>query len=210
MPHSARPEWTTRRRHGCYAVLAVALMLLPGAHARAQRSGDFSMTYTQERARFVGDQPNQYFYLRGATVGLGYNLWHGLGLAVNGTGLAGTNLRGTIDIHHVNLLVGPRYTLNFGHITPTAWNRKGSIFVEGKVGYTFATAGLYPSTSGALVSNASALDMEAGIGGNLHVYQRFDLRVLEVDLVRTQLPNGVSNVQNTFRIASGINFHLGY
>ncbi|HEX4156376.1 MAG TPA: hypothetical protein VHY48_12255 [Acidobacteriaceae bacterium] len=189
--------------------MIAGILLLSAAPARAQRSGDFSMTYTQESARFVGQAPNPYFYLRGATVELGYSLWKGFGATVGGTGLAGTNLRGSIDIHQVSLLVGPRYTWNIGHITPTTWDRKGGIFAEGKFGYTFASSGQYPS-HGVLTSSSSALDLEAGGGVNFHVYHRFDLRLIEGDFVRTQLPNGSTNVQNSFRIASGINFHIGY
>ena len=44
---------------------------------------------------------------------------------------------------------------------------------------------------------------------NYNIYHRFDLRLIEADYVRTQLPNGGNNQQNTLRLASGINFHLG-
>jgi hypothetical protein len=177
--------------------------------ARAQRSGDFGMTYTQERSNFVANTVTpEFFYLRGASVDLGYSLWRGFGISGSGIGLAGTNLNGNIDIHHVQFLIGPRYTYNLGHITPTAWNRKGGIFVEGKIGYTFATAGQYP-VNGVLEDHASALTYAGGGGINLHIYHRFDLRLIEADYVRTQLPNGSDNVQNTLRLASGINFHIG-
>jgi hypothetical protein len=215
MPQSiiqpAPPTWLRcHRRLGLLALAAGGLLFFAGLQARAQRSGDFSMTYTQENSRFVGTQPNPNFALRGATVELGYSFWKGLGVSVGGTGLASTNLRGSIDIHQVSFLFGPRYTYNIGHITPTVWNRKGSVFIEGKFGYTFATAGQYPSSGGVLTSNASSLDLEGGGGVNLHIYHRFDVRLFEADLVRTQLPNGSTNVQNSFRVATGINFHLGY
>jgi hypothetical protein len=210
MPRIAPPTWLILRRLrlGLVAVVGV-LLLLAAPRARAQRSGDFSMTYTQEAARFVGDSPNPYFYLRGATVEFGYDLWKGFGVSAGGTGLAATNLRGSVDIHQVSFLFGPRYTYNIGHISPTTWNRKGGIFVEGKFGYTFATAGQYPANN-VITSSSSSMDMEVGGGVNLHVYHRFDVRAIEADFVRTQLPNGVGNVQNNFRIATGINFHIGY
>lgn len=107
-----------------------------------------------------------------------------------------------------NFFAGPRYTYNVGHISPTAWNRKGSIFVQGKVGYAFATAGQYP-IKGVLTSNASSLDLESGGGVNLHIYHRFDLRLVEMDLVHTRLPDGADNVQNSLRFGTGINFHIG-
>ena len=215
MPPSAPPSRFHPRRHSRarlrrgLLLLAGGLALLASASARAQRSGDFSMTYIQDSTRFVGNQGYPYFYLRGATTEIGYSFWKGVGFVAGGSGEAGTNLRSAIDIHQITFFVGPRYTWNIGHISPTAWNRKGGVFVEGKFGHTFATAGQYP-IKGVLASNASAMDMEVGGGVNLHIYHRFDLRLLEADGVRTRLPNGGTNVQNSFRIATGINFHIGY
>jgi hypothetical protein len=186
-----------------------ALVLLAPARARAQSSGDFSIMYVNDAARFVGNQPNTYFYLRGASIEYAYAPWKGLGFVAGGTGNAGTNLRGVVDIHTVTFFVGPRYTYNIGHISPTAWNRKGSVYVQGKVGYAFATSGQYP-VNGVLTSTASSLDLEAGGGVNFHIYHRFDLRLIEADLVHTRLPNGASNTQNSLRVATGINFHIGY
>jgi len=188
-------------------VFALALL---ATSAHAQASGDYSMMFVTDEARFVGPTTtNTYFYLRGASVEMAYAPWKGLGFVAGGTGNAGTNLRGAVDIHTITFFVGPRYTYNIGHISPTAWNRKGSIYVQGKVGYAFATAGQYP-VKNVLTGNASSLDLEAGGGINLHVYHRFDLRLLEMDLVHTTLPNGAENVQNSIRYATGINFHLGY
>jgi hypothetical protein len=184
-----------------------ALVLVPRANAQA--SGDFSMMFVNDAARFVGDQPNTFFYLRGASVEMAYAPWKGIGFVAGGTGTAGTNLRGAVDIHTVTFFVGPRYTYNLGHISPTAWNRKGSVFVQGKVGYAFATSGQYP-VKGVLTSNASSLDLEGGGGVNFHIYHRFDLRLIEFDVIHTSFPNGAENVQNSLRVATGINFHLGY
>ena len=186
-----------------------ALTFLTPLRAHAQTSGDFSMMYIQDAARFVGNQPATFFYLRGASVEYAFSPWKGIGVVSGGTGVAGTNLRSTVDIHTITFFAGPRYTYNIGHISPTAWNRKGSIYVQGRFGYTFATAGQYP-VKGVLTGNASSIDMEAGGGINLHIYHRFDYRVVEMDLIHTRLPDGASNVQNSLRFATGINFHIGY
>lgn len=196
-------------RKGTWALVAVVALLLACAPARAQRgSMDFGMTYQQERSKFVGSADSDYFYLRGAALDLGYTLWKGIGITGSATGLAGTNLQTNIDIHHVEMLGGVRYTYNLGHITPMAWNRKGGIFVEGKGGYTFATSGLYP-VNGVIATKASALTYAGGAGINFHIYHRFDLRLVEADYVISKLPNGGSNQQNTLRFGSGLNFHFG-
>lgn len=203
-----RVAFAARRRHGMVLMGAVLFLLGTASSACSQRSTDFSLSYTQERAAFVGAAADRYFYLRGATADVGYTFFRGIGLAVSGTGLAATNLRGSIDIHHVQALVGPRYTYNWGHITNTHTSRKGSAFVDGKIGYTLATAGQYPYDD-VLDQRASSLTYQGGGGLNLHMYHRFDLRLIEIHYVRTQLPNGGSNTQNTLRLASGINFHFG-
>ena len=204
-----RTSRPTRSLRSGLLLLAGVLALLAAPRAHAQASGDFSMMYLQDQTRFVGDQPNTYFSLRGASTEMAYAPWKGIGFVAGGAGNAGTNLRGAVDIQTVTFFVGPRYTYNVGHISPTAWNRKGSIFVQGKVGYAFAISGQYP-VKGVITSNASSLDLEAGGGLNLHIYHRFDLRLIEVDVVHTRFPNGADNTQNSVRVATGINFHIGY
>ena len=209
--HSAlRNSITAGRRPWRMAMLALAcaaLAALAPTQARAQRGAvDFGMKYTQERSKFVG--PANYFYLRGAALDLSYSLWKGIGVAGSATGLAGTNLDTNIDIQHVELLGGLRYTHNFGHITPTVYARHGGIFLEAKGGYTFAISGLYP-VNGVVATSASGLTYAGGGGVNYHIYHRLDVRLFEADYVISKLPNGGTNQQNTLRLGAGLNFHFG-
>jgi hypothetical protein len=203
------------------SALSLAVLCLLTLRAQAQvltpppektflfdKPADLGFTYTQERTKIVGGSPHDYFHLRGATVDYAYTLWHGVGVDFAGQGLAITNLESQIDIRQITILAGPRYTLNYGHITPTAWGRHTGIFGEGKIGYTFATSGLYP-VNGVLQNHASGLTYQAGGGVNVHIYHRFDLRLFEADYVLTKLPNGTNNEQRTLRLATGINFHFG-
>ena len=191
-------------------LFAVMLFAIPAQPCRAQsqRSFDLGLAYTQERSKFLGPAAGNYFYLRGATVDAAADLYKGIGLSAEGTGISSTNLEGDIDIEHVQFLVGPRYTFNLGRNSDFAWNRHGGAFVEGKVGYTFATSGLYP-VNGIVQNHAAGLTYMGGGGVNFKIYHRFDLRLVEVDYERTQLPNGTTNIQNTLRVSSGINFHFG-
>lgn len=198
------------RRGFCTAAATlVSLLLLHGA-AAAQSSvpADLGFSFVQERTKFVGSGTDRYFMLRGARVDLGYSLIRGAGLAISASGLSTVNLRGALDVEQIALMAGPRYTWNWGHITPTAINRKGGVFVEGKVGYVIAISGAYP-VNGTVVDHASSLTYLGGAGVNLHLYDRFDLRPAGLEYVRTQLPNGGTNVQNSLRLSTGINFHFG-
>ena len=186
----------------------VVALLITAVKLHAQVPADLGFTYIQERTKFVGTGTDPYFMLRGAKVDFAYEFGRGVGLAVSGTGLSTVNLRGSLDVEQISLMAGPRYTWNFGHITPTAMNRKGGVFLEGKAGYVIATSGAYP-VNGLIQDHASALTYLGGAGVNLHLYDRLDLRAIELEYVRNQLPNGGTNVQNSLRLGSGISFHFG-
>ena len=197
----------SRWRRAATALVCALAALWPAAQAHAQRGAmDFGMKYTQERSKFVGT--GNYFYLRGAALDLGYSLWKGVGVSASATGLAATNLDTNIDIQHVEMLAGLRYTHNFGHITPTVWARRGGVFLEAKGGYTFGISGLYP-VNGVVATSASGLTYAGGGGVNYHIYHRFDVRLIEADYVISKLPNGGTNQQNTLRLGAGLNFHFG-
>ena len=128
----------------CATAITLLCMVALGRPAAAQHSGDFGLTYTQERSKFAGNYC-QCFTLRGATADFSTALFHGVGPVVSAQGLAVSNLQGSIDIHQITFMVGPRYTYNIGRIDPVLDNRRAGIFIEGKVGYTFATAGTVSS-----------------------------------------------------------------
>jgi hypothetical protein len=66
--------------------------------------------------------------------------------------------------------------------------------------------GLYPEPSGPS-TNASSYSLELGGGLDLELKRRrFDLRLLQVDWLRTGLPNATDNVQNTVRFGIGVVF----
>jgi hypothetical protein len=190
------------------ATALAALALLAHA-ASAQRPIDLGFSYSQEQTKFVGSSSSDFFRLRGATIDLGYTLHRSFGVVVAADGLSVTNLRQSIDIHEASFLAGPRFTYNYGHITPTAWNRHLGMFADAKIGYTIATSGLYPISNTTLTNHASALTWTFGGGLNLHFYHRLDLRLPEIDYVQTHLPNGGSNQQNNLRVSAGVNFHFG-
>ena len=203
---SATPAAKALRRIATLALLLSPLAaFLPAAHA--QTPMDLGMTYTQQRAKFVGASPSDNFYMRGATVDFAYQPFHGIGPVVSLNGMAVTNLRTEIDIHQASFLGGGRYTYSFGHISPTVWSRRASLFGEGLVGITHATDGYYPKGE-TLVSTASGLTYALGGGVNYNIYHRFELRVMSHYFV-TELPNGGTNQQRDIQVSAGVNWHFG-
>lgn len=193
-------------------ITTLLLLLLPFAaflpRARAQTPVDLGMTYTQQRSKFVGASSTDYFYMRGATVDLGYTPYHGIGFAVAANGMAVTNLRTQIDIHQASFMGGGRYTFNLGHISPTVWSRRAGIFGEALVGVTHASSGYYPTSNNTLASTATGFTYSLGGGVNYNLYHRFELRVMSHYFV-TELPNGGTKKQENIQVSAGINWHFG-
>jgi hypothetical protein len=224
MPQKARnrnatigPAAEASRRQGSVValrrLLAASMLLVTlfaidaAASAQQIHSSDLGMTFTQQRSKFVGSASTDNFYLRGATVDYSQALFHGAGPVASFNGLAVTNLRQQIDIHQASFLGGGRYTYNVGHVSPTVWNRRGSVFAEALVGLTLATSGLYPSGE-TLVSNAHGFTYALGGGVNVNLYHDFELRLMAHDFV-TELPNGGTNQQRNVQFSLGVNWHFG-
>ena len=192
---TAAPIASSPARNALRRILTLAFFLLPFAiflpAARAQTPMDLGLTYTQMRTKFVGGSSSDNFYMRGATVDYAYSPFHGIGMVVSLNGMAVTNLRTEIDIHQSSYLGGGRYTYSFGHISPTVWSRRASIFGEGLVGITHATAGYYP-TGETLTNHATNFSYSLGGGVNYNLYHRFELRAMAHYFV-TDLPNGGTN-----------------
>ena len=198
-------------------IATAVLLLLPFAGflptAHAQTPYDLGMTYTQQRSKFVGASASDDFYLRGATIDFAYQPFHGIGPVVSLNGMAVTTLRSEIDIHQASYLFGGRYTYSFGHISPTVWSRRASLFGEGLFGITHATDGLYPTgplgpKTNTLTSTATGFTYSLGGGVNYNIYHRFELRVMAHYFV-TELPNGGTNQQRDTQVSAGVNWHFG-
>jgi hypothetical protein len=51
--------------------------------------------------------------------------------------------------------------------------------------------------------------MQLGGGVDVALSRGFGVRAIEVDYVRTSLPNNASNTQNDLKIAFGVTYHIG-
>jgi hypothetical protein len=61
-----------------------------------------------------------------------------------------------------------------------------------------------------LIRTTGALDewnsfaLQVGGGVDMRIAHRFAVRAIQADWIRTQFPNGVTNVQNTLRLGAGV------
>ncbi len=124
---------------------------------------------------------------------------HGFGAAVNFVGLHTSN-GGQANAAPINLIVfaaGPRYERTSGKLT---------LFAQGLFGFAHGLASVFPSESGPM-TRANSIAAQAGGGLDLALNHHLSLRVLQLDWLHTQLPNGALNQQNSLRIGTGVVLH---
>jgi hypothetical protein len=146
------------------------------------------------------------FWTQGGSVQAHRNLWRGLGVAADASGLDTPNEN--IHVHDpqasatpvgldlITFAAGPRYT----------WGPASSryaLFGQFLAGWTHGMNSVFAAPGGA-VSSASSVAWVAGGGLNMHVSQHISLRAIEADWLRTALPNAGNGVQNNLRLGAGL------
>jgi hypothetical protein len=183
------------------------------ATARAQQESrpllvDLAVTYTAERAK-IATTDCGCFWLQGGSVNAGATLFRGLGVAANLTGGHSSNIAPGLDLNKLAFMVGPRYTLGTGRWTNHFLGPKHStsVFGEALFGFAHGFDSIFPTSSG-LTSTATAFSMQVGGGLNIALAHGFGLRALEIDYVRSRLPNNAGNNQNDLRLSLGLSYRL--
>jgi hypothetical protein len=193
------------------ALLAGALACGPMAQAQQESrplSVDLAVTYTGERAKIASTSCG-CFWLQGGSVNGAITLFRGLGVAANLTGEHSPNIGPGVDLNKLAFMAGPRYTLRTARWTNRFLGAKHgtSVFGEALFGYAHGFNGIFPTSSG-VEASANAFSMQIGGGLNVRIARNFGIRALELDYVRTSLPNSASNTQNDLRLNFGVSYHL--
>ena len=194
-----------------YSLLLAASLLVPASlmaqapyPAKDHHEVDAAVTYTEQYSNLVSTPT---FWHSGGSVELSAQLSHGFGLAANIAGTQTSNAAGSgIGLSLVTATFGPRYTLYH----PLGAERKHSlaIFGQGLLGQAFGFNSYFPTASGGITSDNS-LALQVGGGVDLGLSRRFGVRAVQADWVRTEFPNGTTNVQNTLRLGAGVVFRFG-
>jgi hypothetical protein len=193
-------------RSGSKYFLLLAASLLVPAGLRAQtdhHEADLAITYTEQYSNLVSTPT---FWHSGGSIELSTQSRHGFGLAGNVAGTQTNNAAGSrIGLSLVTATFGPRYT----YYRPLGSERTRSlaIFGQGLLGQAWGFNSFFPTASGDITSDNS-LALQVGGGVDLGLSRHFGVRVFQADWVRTQLPNGTTDVQNTLRLSAGFLFRL--
>jgi hypothetical protein len=179
--------------------IALGLLLLPGLpflRTQAQQAHrlDLAITYVGEHSLKANTSEN--FWMQGGSIELGANLWRGWGMAADLTGThAGSIGSSGIPLSLVTTTFGPRYRWHS--------DRRLSLYGQGLIGEANGFHSLFPATASSQ-PDANSFAAQSGGGIDYKVSDRLALRVLDAAWVRTQLPNGSDNIQNSLRLGAGI------
>ena len=166
---------------------------------------DLAITYSTEHAQLAPGTCG-CFWLQGGGADAAFTLWKGFGVAAGVTGEMVSNYAPGVDFSKVSYMGGPRYTFTVWKGEPTLQRPRLQIFGDGLFGAVHAISGAFPTATG-INTTANSFVLETGGGLNLFFSRSLGVRLLEVDYVRTQLPNGYAGTQNDLRLAFGVSYH---
>lgn len=155
---------------------------------------DVAVLYTASGSNRI---PAQHLWMQGGSVQVHGQFWHGLGVVADVTGEHTSNMaRSGVGLDLVTATFGPRYTWQPNQ-------HKYALFGQVLVGEANALHSVFPGESGATDSD-NGLALKVGSGLNYSLSRHFAVRAFEADWLRTQLPNGSTNVQNYLQLGAGI------
>ena len=130
-----------------------------------------------------------------------------------GTGHStGLGIAGDFGVVHTGQVNGGNYGLTLTTLTAGPRLRlpgkRLQTFGQALFGVAHGSDSQFP-TGNTLVSSASSFAMDFGGGADYSINQRFSLRALQLDYLRTNLPNITSGWQNSLRIGVGVTVRFG-
>lgn len=117
-----------------------------------------------------------------------------------------------VSVEHTGSIDGAHYgltltTLAFGPRLAVPAPHHAHAFAQTLLGFTHGSNSQFPQHN-SLVSSANSFAVDLGAGLEHSLTSRFDLRLLQIEYLRTGLPNNTSNWQNSLRIGAGVTVKL--
>jgi peptidoglycan-associated lipoprotein len=184
-------------------VLCVAALAPVGLVAQQRPELDVAVTYSAQRGTVRGGGD---FWAQGGSAEVAATFYHGLGVVMNVAGTHASSISPSgVALTTVTSTFGPRYT--WSHPLHQGAVKGFSLFGQTLIGVAQGLDSVFPSPAGAQ-SDAQDFALQVGGGADLLLSRHFAVRALQADWVRTQFPNGGSNVQNNLRLGAGLVFRL--
>jgi hypothetical protein len=154
------------------------------------------------------------FWMQGGSVQLHAQLWRGLGVVADVSGVHQSSMNGLgVGLDLVTVTFGPRYSWTTPWTTPRIPHLSriprlhSAVFGELLVGEANGLNSVFPNSRGASDS-ASSLALSLGGGVNVPLPHHLTVRAFEADWLRTQLPNATSSAQNNLRLGTGLAYRF--
>lgn len=178
----------------CVLLVSAAWGQAPSAEDHVPARLDIAITYNPVLANVT--TPTE-FGMQGGSLQVQARLWRRFSIVGDVAALHAVNVNKTgVDLDLVTATFGPRYTW-----TPS--RHRIGFFGQALVGEAHALSGLFPSSTG-INSTGDSFALQIGGGVNVPLWNHFGIRALDAEWLRTQLPNGTTNVQNNLRLGTGI------
>ena len=180
-------------------LICMALLTPAGLVAQQRPELDVAVTYSAQRGNLTSGES---FWEQGGSAELTATFYYGLGAAANVTGTHAANIASSgVGLTLVTATFGPTYTW----AVPRHRNvpRQWSFFGESLIGIANGVDSVFPGPSGTQ-PDASGLALRIGGGADLDLSRHFGVRLFHADWLRTQLPNGTTNVQDNLQFDAGI------
>jgi peptidoglycan-associated lipoprotein len=188
-----------------YIKTAIALLCLTLAGAaRAQAiPGSVNIRFSEQVSNASAGACG-CFAMEGAAADAAWKL---AGMA-HGTSLA---LAADAGVDHTGNVSNAPYGLTLTTFTagPRLWlpARKAHIFGQALLGLAHGSNSEFPQNN-SLVPSANSFALDLGGGADYPLSKRLSVRVLQVDYLRTALPNISTNWQNNLRFGAGLTIHF--
>ena len=184
------------------ALLSLAALSVQAAPQQASKSLHAALpvvavTFDLEDAK--GSPVGGDFWLQGGSVDVAVPFYKRLSIAGNFSGAHASNIvHPGVNLGKISYLAGPRYTMARRLMFESSVR-------DYSVGLTGSTA-----FSQSAADRAYGEFLRDAIGGGMDVslHGGFGVRAIELDYVRTGLPNNGANTQNDFRVAFGVSYQF--
>lgn len=124
---------------------------------------------------------------------------------------AGLSLAADVGVEHTGSVGSAPYGLTLTTLTagPRFWLPGDRLRIFGQVllGFAHGSNSEFPENN-TLVPSANSFALDLGGGADRSINHRFSVRLLQLDYLRTSLPNTSSNWQNNLRIGIGLTLHF--
>jgi len=179
--------------------LLVGALLCGALTASAQSKIDASVSYELQRSNGPAGECG-CFSLQGGRADGSYRVFGRFSVAGEISGAHASNITGSgVDLSLLTYMAGPRYSLHLQHgLKP---------FAQFLIGGVHGFDSTFPHPGGA-VSSANSFAFTTGGGLDYGLSRHIGVRVVQIDYLRTYLPNNANDEQNSLRIGAGIVFRM--